>query len=117
MLFITNCWMPYGIKVSKPKIIQTIISNLNLKDNEKTLDLGCGRGLLLCKIAKHLSKGEAHGIDLWSNKDQSGNSPERTLHNAEQEKVRNRITIHTGNICSLLFLDNPFDIVVSSLFP
>lgn len=114
-LFITGCWMLYGIKVTKPGIALHMIQRLELKGHEKVLDIGCGRGLLLCKIAQHLPQGMAYGIDLWSTKDQSGNSLEQTLQNADREGVKTRVTVQTGDACSLSFEDNSFDAVVSSL--
>ena len=114
-LFGTGCWMLYGIKISKPKIVSKMIQNLKLAGNEEVLDLGCGRGLLLCEIAKCLPNGKAHGIDLWSAKDQSGNRLEKTLENVDREGLKERVTIHTGDVRSLPFPDNAFDAVVSSL--
>jgi arsenite methyltransferase len=57
-LFITGCWMLYGIKITKPKIVLAMIQNLELKGHEQVLDLGCGRGLLLCKVAHLFPKAE-----------------------------------------------------------
>lgn len=115
VLFIMGCWMLYGIKIAKPEIASSMIQNLCLKGNEKVLDLGCGRGLLLCEAAKRLPQGEAHGIDLWSTKDQSGNKREQTLENAKREGVEQNVTIHTGDVRALPFPDDVFDAVVSSL--
>jgi ubiquinone/menaquinone biosynthesis C-methylase UbiE len=114
-LFITGCWMLYGIKVTKPRTLLHMIQRLELKGHETVLDLGCGRGLLLCKIAQYLPQGMAYGIDLWSTKDQSGNSAEQTLQNADREGVKTRVTVQTGDVCSLSFPDNSFDVIVSSL--
>ena len=114
-LFITGCWMLYGIKVTKPRIVLHMIQRLELKGHEKVLDLGCGRGLLLCKIAQFLPHGMAYGVDLWSTKDQSGNSTDQTLQNADREGVKARVIIQTADVCSLPFADNSFDVIVSSL--
>jgi len=113
--FMIGCWMLYGIKIGKPKIAKKVIANLHLKGSEKLLDVGCGRGLLLFEAAKKLPFGEAHGIDFWSNKDQSGNSLETTLENARKEGVEKRVTIHTGDATTLPFADKTFDVIVSSL--
>jgi ubiquinone/menaquinone biosynthesis C-methylase UbiE len=114
-LLITGCWMLYGIKITKPRIALKMIQNLGLKGHEKVLDLGCGRGLLLCEVAKHLPHGEVLGIDLWSAKDQSGNTLAKTLENADREGIRERVNIHTGDVRALPFPDGTFDAVVSSL--
>jgi ubiquinone/menaquinone biosynthesis C-methylase UbiE len=55
------------------------------------------------------------GVDLWSTHDQSGNSPEVTLHNAKTEGVPERIDVETGDMRALPFPDAAFDLVVSSL--
>jgi len=107
--------MLYGIKITKPKIASNMIQSLSLSGSETVLDLGCGRGLLLCEAAKNLPNGEAHGIDLWNSHDQSGNRKEETLENAYREGVKDRITIHTGDIRDLPFADSTFDAVTSSL--
>ena len=114
-LLITGCWMLYGIKITKPRVALKMIQNLELKGHEKVLDLGCGRGLLLCKIAQYLPQGMAHGIDLWSTKDQSGNSLETTIQNADLEGVKSRVAVQTEDVCFLSFSDNSFDAVVSCL--
>lgn len=114
-LFITGCWMLYGIKIVKPRMASQLIQNLHLKGDEKVLDLGCGRGLLLCEAAKALPHGEVHGIDIWSSKDQSGNTLETTLENARREGVRERVNVHTGDVTALPFPDSTFDIILSSL--
>lgn len=115
VLLITGCWMLYGIKITKPRIALNMIQNLELKGDEQILDLGCGRGLLLCKIAQYLPQGMAHGIDLWKAKDQSGNSMDTALQNADREGVKTRVSVQTGDVCSLPFSDGSFDAVVSSL--
>lgn len=115
VFFAAGCLLLYGIKVTKPIIVSNMIDNLHLKGSETVLDLGCGRGLVLCKIAQKLPKGKAIGIDLWSTRDQSGNCPEKTLENAQAEGVKNRVSVQTGDVCALPFADNAFDVVISSL--
>ena len=114
-LFGNGCWMLYGIKIAKPKIIAKMIQNLKLTGDETVLDLGCGRGLLLCEIAKYLPNGKVHGVDLWSTKDQSGNTLATALENAKREGVKERVSIHTADARTLPFPDGTFAAVVSSL--
>ena len=92
-----------------------LLDQLNLRGDERILDLGCGRGAVLLLAAQHLTTGRAVGIDLWRRADQSGNSAEATRRNAVAEGVADRVELHTGDMTALPFADNSFDVVVSSL--
>jgi ubiquinone/menaquinone biosynthesis C-methylase UbiE len=92
-----------------------LLNELNLRGDERILDLGCGRGAVLLMAAQHLTSGRAVGIDLWRSVDQSGNSIEATRRNAEAEGVADRVELHTGDMTALPFDDNSFDLIVSSL--
>lgn len=70
---------------------------------------------MLLLAAKRLPEGRAVGIDLWSPTDQSGNSEETILRNAELEGVRERVELITGDMRRLPFPDRSFDVVTSSL--
>jgi ubiquinone/menaquinone biosynthesis C-methylase UbiE len=83
--------------------------------NEQVLDVGTGRGLLMIAAAKRLSTGKAIGIDIWSAKDLSGNSPQNTLRNAELEGVSNRVAVETGDATKMSFAGGAFDYVLSNL--
>lgn len=92
-----------------------LLERLDLRGDERILDLGCGRGAVLLMAAEHLTTGRAVGVDLWRSVDQSGNSPEATQRNAVAEGVADRIELQTGDMTALPFEDNSFDVVVSSL--
>lgn len=92
-----------------------LVDALHLQGNEQALDLGCGRGLVLLEVARHLDTGKATGIDLWRSLDQSGNDEATTLANARAEGVADRVALHTGDISALPFADAGFDLVTSSL--
>ncbi|HKQ47718.1 MAG TPA: class I SAM-dependent methyltransferase [Phycisphaerae bacterium] len=92
-----------------------LLDELNLRGDERILDMGCGRGAVLLMAAQHLTTGRAVGVDLWRSADQSGNSAEATRRNAEAEGVGDRVELHDGDMTTLPFGDNSFDLVLSSL--
>jgi arsenite methyltransferase len=92
-----------------------LLDRLELKGDERLLDIGCGRGAVLLMAAQRLPRGRAVGIDLWSTKDQSGNAESVTRRNAKLEGVADRVELHTGDMRQLPFADDAFDVVVSSL--
>jgi ubiquinone/menaquinone biosynthesis C-methylase UbiE len=92
-----------------------LLDSLNLRGDERILDMGCGRGAVLLMAAQHLTTGRAVGLDLWRTIDQSGNSAEATQRNAVAEGVADRIELHTGDMTALPFEDDSFDLVLSSL--
>jgi arsenite methyltransferase len=91
-----------------------ILDDLRLQGDETVLDLGCGRGAVLLAAAKRVPRGRAIGVDLWR-ADQTDNSPQATLANAELEGVADRVEVRTADITALPFADASVDVVVSSL--
>src|SRR5262252_6823253 len=92
-----------------------LLNQVNLRGDERILDLGCGRGAVLLLAAQHLTSGKAVGVDLWKKGDQSGNSMEATLRNAAAEGVAARVELHTASMTALPFPDNSFDLVLSNV--
>jgi SAM-dependent methyltransferase len=103
----------YTTRVGKFQVWGRILAGLGLRGDEDLLDLGCGRGAVLLAAAKLLPNGRAVGIDVWR-ADQTGNSPEATLRNAESEGVAARVELHSGDMTRLPFADRSFDVIVSS---
>jgi arsenite methyltransferase len=91
-----------------------LLTGLGLRGDERVLDLGCGRGAVLLAAAKLVPRGTAVGVDIWR-ADQTGNSMQATLANAETEGVAGRIELHTRDMTDLQFPEASFDVVVSSL--
>src|SRR6185369_14686295 len=92
-----------------------LLESLNLRGDERLLDMGCGRGAVLLMAAQHLTTGRAVGVDLWRTIDQSGNSAEAAQRNAVAEGVADRVELRTGDMAALPFEDDSFDLVLSSL--
>lgn len=92
-----------------------ILCALRLRGDEHVLDAGCGRGAVLTMVGKQVPRGSAIGIDIWSKRDQSGNSIEATERNLAAEGVEEHCKVVTGDLRGMPFRDASFDLVVSSL--
>jgi SAM-dependent methyltransferase len=101
-------------RVGKFEVWAGILENLRLRGDETLLDMGCGRGAVLLAAAKLLPNGRAIGVDIWR-ADQTDNSQENTLRNAELEGIADRVEVRTADITGLPFDDNSVDVIVSSL--
>ena len=99
----------------KFRVWQELVAGLDLRGNERVLDLGCGRGMVLLEAARYLVTGDATGVDSWRTRDQSGNEAEATLANARSEGVADRVRLCTADMRELPFADARFDVVLSSL--
>jgi arsenite methyltransferase len=91
-----------------------LLSGIGLRGDERVLDVGCGRGAVLLTAAKLVPRGSAVGVDIWR-ADQTGNSMQATLANADAEGVAGRVELHTRDMTDLAFPDDSFDLVVSNL--
>src|SRR5437764_15337887 len=99
----------HGTLRAKFVVWAELLDRLNLRGDERILDLGCGRGAVLLMAAQHLTTGRAVGVDLWRGVDQSGNSAEATRRNAVAEGVAERVELHTGDMTALPVDDHRFD--------
>ncbi len=119
VFLLTGAFMVWSSRVAKLGLRDRLIDSLQLRGDEKVLDVGCGRGLLLIGAAKRLSSGKgagkATGIDIWSNEDLSKNSADATKQNAKIEGVSDRVRIETGDARKLVYPDASYDVVMSSL--
>jgi arsenite methyltransferase len=105
----------YTTRSGKFAIWARLLRRAGLRGDERVLDMGCGRGAVLLMAARLLPAGRAVGLDLWRSVDQSGNTMEATLANAEAEGVRDRVELHTDDMRRMPFADGTFDVVLSSL--
>jgi SAM-dependent methyltransferase len=92
-----------------------LLDRLNLRGDERILDIGCGRGAVLILAAGRLTTGRAVGVDLWRRQDQWGNAAEVTRRNAWAEGVADRVELSTADMTSLPFDDASFDVVLANV--
>lgn len=110
----TGLVMLWGSRVGKLRLRDKLLDRFGLRGDERVLDVGCGRGLMLIGVAKRLRAGRVVGLDLWQTRDQSGNALDTTLDNVRAEGVADRVQIQTGDMQEMPFPDATFDAVVSS---
>lgn len=104
----------HATRAGKFKVWDDVLDGLRLRGDETVLDMGCGRGAVLCAAAKRLPGGRAIGVDLWQ-ADQTDNSADATVANAALEGVADRIEVRTGDMTALPLPDASVDVVVSNL--
>ena len=114
VLVVAAVWVLLGIHRAKPRLWRRTLDDLHLTGTEDALDLGCGRGLVLIETARRLPGGHATGVDIWRNRDQSGNRRITTELNARIEGVSHRVTIRDADMVQLPFDDGSFDLVTAS---
>ena len=107
--------MVWSSRVAKLGLRDRMLDSLALRGDERVLDVGCGRGLLAIGAAKRLKTGKVVGIDVWNPFDLSGNSSEAAKANAKIEGVADKVRIETGDAQKLVYPDNHYDVVISSL--
>jgi ubiquinone/menaquinone biosynthesis C-methylase UbiE len=116
MVLAFEAYYLHGTLRGKFLVWAKLLDRLELRGDERILDLGCGRGAVLLMAAQHLTAtaGRAVGVDLWRWGDQSGNSADATQRNAVAEGVADRVEVLTGDMTALPFEDNSFDVIVSN---
>lgn len=106
-------WIWFGSRYGKIAERERLLDRTEWRGDERVLDVGCGRGLLLVGAAARLESGSAVGIDLWRKEDLSDNQADVPLRNAALEGVDDRVTVQTADMRRLPFADATFDVVVS----
>jgi arsenite methyltransferase len=100
--------MVWSSRVAKLEAREKLLDSLALKGDERVLDLGSGRGLMLIGVAKRLKSGRVTGLDFT-------NDAETARANAKLEGVLDKVRVDPGDPLKLIYPENHYDIVVSAL--
>lgn len=99
----------------KYQIFDCAVKQLQPELNDQILDLGCGRGALLTRLASQVQvPGKVVGLDLWLSRDQSNNKMTTTQKNVDDLGLTDWVTLVTGDMTKLAFPDNSFEMITSS---
>lgn len=102
-------------RVHKIRERSRLVDRLGLQGNERVLDVGCGRGLLLVEVGQRLGEsGLAVGVDLWKQAEVFDET-EAIYDNAVIEETDDRLALTDADVRALPFADGAFDAVVSGL--
>ena len=83
------------------------LSHIELKPHYTVLDVGCGGGRTISKLAAIVRDGKVFGIDY------SGASVAASRSRNQQLITNNRVEIHRGTVSQLPFSDSMFDVVTA----
>ena len=111
MALLMIMYSKYGKLVQRDKMLAMI----EWKGNEKVLDVGTGKSLLMIGAAKKLSAGKSYGIDIWRKSDISSNAINSTMKNAEEENVLKKIEILEEDARNMSFESDFFDVILSNV--
>lgn len=85
-----------------------ILDALDLKGEERVLDVGCGAGLMSIAAAKRLKSGRVTAVDFSGEAD-------KAKENAKLDGVAEKIRVDSSDNPKLVYPDNHFDAAVSVL--
>ncbi len=90
-----------------------MVALVTWRGDERVLDVGTGRGLLMIAAAKRLDAGAVVGLDVWRAFDLTGNTRDSALGNAALEQVYTRVKVMDGDARAVPLPDATFDVVLS----
>lgn len=105
-----NLWAPFYdcffTTIFYQAIHQRLLEYVELEENAAVLDLGCGTGRLMERLAAKFPTMKAIGLDL---------SPEMLREARTQNRYRKRLIFVSGRAESLSFADEQFDAVFCTM--
>lgn len=96
-----------GMNRSHAPMTKWALEQIHLTEDMTVLDIGCGGGGTVRRIASRLKKGKVHGIDY---------SPESVMisHRVNAKHIQSgRVDIQTGTVSALPYADGIFDLVTA----
>ncbi len=82
---------------------------------EESLDVGCGRGMVLIETLIQFPTAAGVGLDLWRSRTAKGVARRTLVENATQNGVIARTTLQVGDMTAMPFADETFDLVTANI--
>ena len=95
------------------KVLDTLISHIDWNGEGQVLDIGCGSGALVVRLAEKYSQAKITGVDYWGNG--WDYRQKQCEENVSIEGVEDRTSFQQASASKLPFEDESFDLVVSNL--
>jgi len=95
------------------QVQQLVVKHIDWPGKGRVLDIGCGNGPLMLKIARRFPEAEVVGLDYWGKR--WDYSLRVCQENARLAGVGDRVSFKHGSASALPFEDASFDLVVSNL--
>ncbi|WP_035451033.1 class I SAM-dependent methyltransferase [Agrilactobacillus composti] len=99
----------------KGKIWDTLLHKVAIDPAAQCLDVGCGNGLVMFKLAAYVPHGQILGIDIWRAKDQSHNSQANLETAIATKNLSHLLQVQTADMRQMPFEANSFDLITASL--
>jgi len=82
---------------------------------QRTLDVGCGRGMVLIETLIEFPQAEGVGLDLWRSRSAKGVERKILISNATENHVMDRTSLQIGDMTAMPFPDDSFDLVTANI--
>jgi ubiquinone/menaquinone biosynthesis C-methylase UbiE len=116
MSLLTQCQKPSGwlgrlvlwnMNARHSKVTDWGLTHVAIADTDTILDVGCGGGRTLAKLAARAPRGTAHGIDY------SAESVQAALRMNRRAVAQGKVTVQEASVTALPFPDDTFDLVTA----
>ncbi|HWP96364.1 MAG TPA: class I SAM-dependent methyltransferase [Syntrophomonadaceae bacterium] len=111
-LYARHQFSPEGSGIQN-RVLELLLSHIEWSGQGKVLDIGCGSGALVIKLAKKYTEAKLTGIDYWGGMWEY--SKQKCQDNAQAEGVGGRIDFYQASAAELPFEQESFDLAVSNL--
>lgn len=108
-------YLVWSSRTGVDRLLDGLVTDLALQGKERILDVGCGQGRLLLKLAAAAPGAKIEAVDVFLRRARTGNTLDAASANIEAAGIADRVTVREHDLTDLPFRDGSFEVVVSSL--